>query len=114
MAFFGYVALEGTLTGIKITADAGGAPLNADSLPTYRIYKDQTEKVMPNGTGTVAFLHTGTVTGATNASPIVITSASHELTDGARVTITGVLGNTAANGTFTITRVDANSVSLGS
>lgn len=45
-----------------------------------------------------------TVTGATNLSPITITtSANHGLRTGARVTITGVGGNTAANGIWIIT-----------
>ena len=44
-----------------------------------------------------------TVAGATNATPIVITTTTaHGLASGTQVTITGVLGNTAANGTFTI------------
>src|ERR1022692_1400853 len=45
---------------------------------------------------------TGFITGATNALPIVITSQSHGLSTGDSVTITGALGNTAANGTWTI------------
>src|SRR5262249_18622792 len=55
---------------------------------------------------------TGPVLDATNASPIVITSANHRLTTGAQVVINGVVGNTAANGTFTISVVDANRFSL--
>lgn len=55
-----------------------------------------------------------TITGATNASPIVITtSGSHGLTTGASVTLSGVMGNTAANGTFTITVISPTSYSLG-
>ena len=55
----------------------------------------------------------GTVTGATNASPIVIqTSAAHGFIDGAVVTIAGVRGNTAARGTWNITVVDATHFSL--
>ncbi|MDP4688777.1 MAG: LamG domain-containing protein, partial [Pontimonas sp.] len=42
------------------------------------------------------------ITGATNASPIVITSASHGLTTGQTVRVTGQLGNTAANGTWKV------------
>lgn len=52
------------------------------------------------------------ITGATNASPIVITSAAHGFTTGDRVTISGVLGNTAANGTWTVTVVDGSHFSL--
>jgi hypothetical protein len=41
-----------------------------------------------------------TVTGATNATPIVVTTGTHGLSDGDVVTISSVVGNTAANGTF--------------
>jgi len=42
------------------------------------------------------------ITGATNASPIVITAADHGYRDGEAVAISGVGGNTAANGVWTI------------
>lgn len=54
----------------------------------------------------------GSITGATNAAPIVITSASHGLSTGTRVRITGQQGNTAANGFWYVTSIDANSFSL--
>ncbi len=54
----------------------------------------------------------GTVTGATNASPIVITSAAHGLVTGATVRIEGVGGNTSANNTWTVTVLTANTFSL--
>jgi hypothetical protein len=51
----------------------------------------------------------GTVSGATNASPIVITTAPNALlVNGAVVTISGVQGNTAANGTFVIANVQTS------
>lgn len=53
------------------------------------------------------------VTDATNASPIVITTAAdHNLIDGDSIIIAGVLGNTAANGAWTVTVILANSFSL--
>lgn len=52
------------------------------------------------------------ITGATNASPIQITAPSHNLATGRSVVITGVGGNTAANGTWVITKVDANNFTL--
>ncbi|GAC1536339.1 MAG: hypothetical protein NVS3B10_00170 [Polyangiales bacterium] len=53
------------------------------------------------------------VTGATNASPIVITtSAPHGLQTQNAVTVAGVLGNTAANGTFQIIALTATTFSL--
>ena len=54
----------------------------------------------------------GTITGATNATPIVITSNGHGLVTGDGVVISGVLGNTAANGTFAVTKVNNNTFSL--
>ncbi len=48
-------------------------------------------------------IRTLAVTDATNATPIVITTAAHGLTTGMTVTITGVTGNTAANTTATVT-----------
>jgi hypothetical protein len=54
----------------------------------------------------------GTVAGASNASPIVITETAHGRADGDIVNIHGVLGNTAANGVWAITYIGANSYSL--
>lgn len=52
------------------------------------------------------------ITDATNASPIVVTATSHGLTTGDLVTISGVVGNTAANSLFRVTVTDANTFSL--
>ena len=52
------------------------------------------------------------VQGATNASPIVINIPGHGYTTGQSVDIGGILGNTAANGIFPITVIDANNFSL--
>ena len=54
----------------------------------------------------------GTVRAATNAGPIVITSPKHGLTSGQRVRISNVNGNTAANGVFKITVVNADTFRL--
>jgi len=54
-----------------------------------------------------------TVTGATNATPIVIaTSGPHRMLTGMRPQISGIGGNTAANGTWTATVIDATHFSL--
>ncbi len=53
----------------------------------------------------------GSITNASNAAPITITSAGHNLTTGS-VLISGALGNTAANGVFNITVIDANTFRL--
>jgi len=49
---------------------------------------------------------------STNASPIVVTDASHGLATGDYVTIISHAVNTAANGTWKVTRVSANEFSL--
>lgn len=106
--FIGFVDLEADLTGSMLVVDTSGTPINADALPKFRVYG-------PHGfveSGTVAFKDSDSVAGATNASPIVITSTEHRLTTGTRVTITGVAGNDAANGTWVITRIDADTFSL--
>ncbi len=54
-----------------------------------------------------------TISGATNANPIVITTqTAHGLTSGRTVVITGVSGNTAANGTFVITVTSTTKFSI--
>ena len=55
---------------------------------------------------------TGTISGASNTGPIIITSDNNGLVTGDSVTIGGVLGNTAANGTFTVTYINSNQFSL--
>ncbi len=65
----------------------------------------------PTSTGLFPF-DSGVITRATFTSPIVITSASHHLANGMQVTISGVNGNTAANGNFTVANVTANTFEL--
>src|SRR5437016_4713717 len=52
------------------------------------------------------------VTAASNATPSVITSAAHCLSNGDMVTIAAVGGNTNANGNWLIIVLDANTFSL--
>ena len=52
------------------------------------------------------------ITAATNATPIVVTSTAHGLENGDIVTISGVVGNTAANGTFIVAGKAANTFNL--
>lgn len=52
------------------------------------------------------------ITEATNASPIVVTAVGHGFEDDDIMFVSGVGGNTAANGTFKITYIDADSFSL--
>ena len=107
--FVGFAQLDMAFE-VCVLVRSGNTPVNADALPTFRVYGPA--GVMNNGTGTVSFKDTGSISGATNAAPIVVTSTAHKLSTGARVTITGAVGNTAANGTFVVTRIDADTFSL--
>lgn len=53
-----------------------------------------------------------TITDATNATPIVVTSSSHGLKSGDVVTISGVTGNTAANGDWTAENITASTFEI--
>ncbi len=108
--FAGFITLGDTIHLSVQTRDASDVPINADDFPTFRVYS--TSGLLAAGGGTATFRHTGTITGATNVSPIVITSVAHGLFTGVRVNITGVGGNAAANGTFTITKLTADTFSL--
>ena len=55
---------------------------------------------------------TVTITNATNATPIVVTAVSHGLVTGDNISISGITGNTNANGYFKITRLTADTFSL--
>lgn len=63
--------------------------------------------------GDVLTINNDTITDATNAAPIVLTSnGAHELVTGDRAHVFGVGGNTAANGTRTITVLSPTTYSL--
>lgn len=53
-----------------------------------------------------------TITGATNASPIVVTSADHGFTTGHSLVVADITGNTAANGTWYIEALSDDTFSL--
>jgi Ubiquitin-activating enzyme E1 FCCH domain len=109
LGFLGFVTLGQTLQALLQTRNPSGfAPINADELPTWRVY-GQTGIVQ---NGTAAKLQSGSITNATNVNPIVITSAGHGLVSGSVVTIAGVGGNTNANGTWVVTVIDQNTFSI--
>jgi Phage tail tube protein len=62
--------------------------------------------------GVIPAAGTKAITNATNANPIVITSAAHGYQSGQSLDVAGVLGNTNANGRWDIAVIDANSYSL--
>lgn len=114
--FIGHVQLNvGFINSAKAVRDpTTGVPKMAVTPPAFRIYGPA--GVMGNGTGSLSLKDPsstgGLITNATNATPIVVTSAGHKLTTGTQVTISGVLGNTAANGDWQVTVIDPNNFSL--
>lgn len=94
-----------------------GLPTGSNGLPIYYSFNQRFMGTAPFlrqgrtnfGTFTLSTDNTAafTVTNATNTSPIQITtSAANALATGQTVVISGVTGNTAANGTFVITVID--------
>lgn len=111
VGFQGY-ARQGTARRFIISASnpLTGAVETPDAAPTWRLYG-------PSGiilNGTVGNALSGAVTGASNTTPIVITSVGHGLFTGNTVTVAGVLGAVDANGTWFITRLTADTFSLNS
>lgn len=107
--FEAFVSLDGVFYGVMLAMDDGNLA-DPDSLPTFWVKGP--DGLMPNSSGTASYLREGVVTGATNASPIVVTSAGHGLQNGQKITISGVLGNTAANGTFKVAGVTSSTFEL--
>lgn len=97
-ANFGIADVGGGRSGVQFDSVGG------DGLGGVSIFYAQSLGPSPSGAGTI--------TNATNATPIVITSTGHGLSTGNEITIIGVGGNTAANGTWTVTVVDADTFSL--
>lgn len=111
--FLGLIELDDTLDVSLLAENTSGQPVNADALPTYRVYGPA--GLMTGGTGSVALKDTGTITGVSGASPAVVTSAGHGLTNGTRVTITGVTGSgdiTNANTTALVANVTSDTFEL--
>ena len=66
-----------------------------------------------DGTGTTNQLPAAkTISGATNATPIVVTATSHGYSDGDYVHITGVVGNTACNALHVVANKTSNTFEL--
>jgi hypothetical protein len=105
--------VSGPTTAPALTGSGAGAIVGAYT--AYVRYLDRygnVSNVSPASTEYDAQGATGTITNATNAVPISVTSAAHGLSNGATIKISGVEGNDAANGTWTITVVDANTFTL--
>lgn len=91
---------------------AAGAPVEPDSTPKFKIVGPSGLISGASASGSASSLESGSITGASNASPIVVTSAGHTVVVGQSVKIASVGGNTAANGTFTVSAVTSNTFTL--
>lgn len=126
-----YVLEAGAQTGPALTAAVTASAVTFDVTSSAgmngNLYAIDQELVLvtaaPTGTtitvargqaGTLAMAHAGptTITGATNAAPIVITAAGHGRINGQTVTVTGVGGNTAANQNWQASAVTTNTMAL--
>jgi hypothetical protein len=109
-------AAHGLETGNEVAVKAVSGNLDANGI--FKVTKlSDTEVTLDDSDGADAdpYAGGGTLrrTNVTNANPIAITcSAAHNLTTGDRVYVSGVLGNTAANGIFKVTAVDATNLQL--
>jgi hypothetical protein len=104
-----------------IASEVNNDPLNL-GIAAYKASSDWTsiaallswvrDGVTPfSGNGVIG--PSGNVSGTTNATPIVVTtSAPHGLATGDNVVISGVGGNTNANGTFLVTVLSSTTFSL--
>lgn len=104
----GIVALNGQLPIAVLCDDAANGLIYPDNVPTYQVFSPAWTVLL---SGQMALTY-GTVTGATAASPIVITSPNHKLESGAFVKTDVIGGVTGANGEFQITKIDADTFSL--
>lgn len=102
---------EGTASNILFQLRGNSnEPVEPDAAPAFKVFG--ANGLVASGSGQAASFESGNVAGATNASPIVITAASHTVVTGQSVTIASVGGNTAANGQFIATYVSSTQFSL--
>ena len=72
-------------------------------------------QALPSNAGRIAVGVTkGRITAASVDTPIVLVSASHGLATGQRISIVGVQGNTAANGSWPVTVISADTLTIDS
>ncbi len=108
--FVGFVNLEDTLNAPVLLLDSARTPVNADGPPVVRVYGPL--GLLTAATTAAAELDGANISSASSEVPILITSAGHSLTTGTYIHVQGVGGQTAANGSFTITVVDGDTFTL--
>lgn len=102
--------LDSTFVAPVLIRDAGLSPIDSDAAPVFRVYGP--DGILLGVTGACTLLDSGSVTGASNAAPVVYTCANHGLTSGFVVTVSGVTGNLGANAMGVVTVLTANTFSI--
>lgn len=111
--YLGMVELESEFVSSILVANASQVPVNADALPTYRVYGPA--GLMAGGTGSLSLKDSGAITNVTAAAPAVVTSTGHGLSNGTKVTVSGVSGSGAmgnANTTALVANASSNTFEL--
>ncbi|WP_293403640.1 alkaline phosphatase family protein [Polaromonas sp.] len=99
------------ISGVQGNTSANGQwIIKVTGLNTFELY-DPSDGEPSNGISSGVFTQ-GQVSNATNTSPIVITTNASSPATGSQVFVSGVKGNTAANGTWTITQTGSDTFSL--
>lgn len=78
---------------------------------TYPLGTDNLKAVLVR-LSAVTSAHVKAITGATNATPIVLTITANAWTNNDIISVSGVLGNTAANGRWKVSAQATNTVTL--
>ena len=104
------IANSGGKTKLTVTYDQSGALLQVGDV----VYVKETDVPSYNVAHTVVTEVAGKITSTTGdgISPISVTSNDHGLSTGDQIYINDVEGNTAANGTFIVTNIEANVFTL--
>lgn len=109
--FVGFVDLEDTIAFAFTVRNASRSPVAPDTDPSFRVYGP--DGLIATNTRLATKLDTVSISSVVATSPITVnTSSDHGFYTGDRITITGVGGITAANSTWTITKVDADTFTL--
>lgn len=105
----GVIGIGGT--GGIISYSSGAQPWSAPVNGNFNISLAAAENTGRGNFTQTGYL-SGSVTAASNAAPIVITSNGHGLNVGDMVVVAAVSGNTAANGTWPVSAVTTNTFTL--
>jgi hypothetical protein len=103
---------SGALTAGRVAIVGAGGQVDDDAGLSYDATTAALTAERMVATSYSATPKTVNITGASNATPIVVTAAAHGLKTSDWIVISGITGNTNANGFFKITRLTADTFSL--